>query len=224
MKRSLFIPGALVLAAPVFAAQTIIPEPFPEERYAKMIESEPFKLATAPVAPVEKGPGPFAQLFVAAIARFNTPEGKQEDVVTVKSRADQSTFTLSGTEPNKEGYQIAGIEWSEKVGASKVTIKKGTEFGTLEFDQANLQAAPQAAARPQPGVPQPGGPNAAGIPRGGARLPVVPRPGSVAPVPAQPQPQGQLQPQQALPGQAPNVNGAAPVAPQRRVRVINAKP
>lgn len=216
----LLLAGAL-LAEPAFAAHTVLPEPLPASRYEKMIESSPFALATATAAPVEKGPGPFANLFVSAIAQLKDADGKVQDVVTIKSRGtDQGTFTLVGNEPNKDGMQLASIEWSDKVGATKVTLKKGTEFGTVEFDQANVQGPSQPPALPrtlQPGgVPLPAVPGGNPQQRPGARLPVVPRPTTVAPVP-----NAAVSPQAVQPNGAQGVQqGAAP----RRVRVINSKP
>src|SRR5206468_2946424 len=44
-------------------------------------------------------------------------------------------------------YSIASIEWSEKVGETKVTISKDGKFATLTFNQALLsQAAPPGPA------------------------------------------------------------------------------
>jgi hypothetical protein len=215
----LFLAGAL-LAEPAFAAHTVLPEPLPASRYEKMIESSPFALATATAAPAEKGPGPFANLFVSAIAQLKDADGKVQDVVTIKSRGDQSTFTLVGNDANKDGMQLASIEWSDKVGATKVTLKKGTEFGTVEFDQANLQGPSQPAPVPralQPGgVPLPAVPGGNPQQRPGARLPVVPRPTTVPPVP-----------NAAVPAQAVQPNAAQGVqqgTTPRRVRVINSKP
>lgn len=214
---ALFLAGAL-LTEPAFAAHTILPEPLPASRYEKMIDSSPFALATVTAAPAEKGPGPFANLFVSAIAQLKDADGKVQDVVTIKSRADQSTFTLVGNDAGKNEIQLASIEWSDKVGATKVTLKKGTEFGTVEFDQANLQGPSQPAPVPralQPGVPLPVVPGGNPQQRPGARLPVVPRPTSVPPVPTA-----------AVPPQGVQPNGAQGLqqgATPRRVRVINSK-
>jgi len=57
-----------------------------------------------------------------------------------------------------DGYSIASIEWSEKVGETKVTISKDGKFATLTFNQALLvqQAppnAPPAAGQPIAAVP-----------------------------------------------------------------------
>jgi hypothetical protein len=57
-----------------------------------------------------------------------------------------------------DGYGIAGIEWSDRVGATKVTISKDGKFATLTFNQALLaqQAPPNAPPAPPqmpPSVP-----------------------------------------------------------------------
>jgi hypothetical protein len=73
-----------------------------------------------------------------------------------------------------DGYSIASIEWSDKVGQTKVTISKDANFATLTFNQALLsQASPGggAAARalPAPAMPVP---NPAGVPNAhGPKLP-----------------------------------------------------
>jgi hypothetical protein len=64
------------LASASFAAQKVLPEPLPASRYDKMLDGSPFALATKTEAPVEKGPGPFANLFVAAIYQMKDMEGK----------------------------------------------------------------------------------------------------------------------------------------------------
>jgi hypothetical protein len=222
-------PVSLILATVAYAgfahaAQDVLPQPLPSSRYDKMIDASPFALATKAEAPVDKGPGPFVHLNVATIAQFKDPDGKTRDVVTFKSRADQSTFTLEGNEPNKEGYQIAGIEWSDRVGKTKVTLKKGTEFGTVEFDQANV-TGPAQPANPQarPGTVAP---NANPAQRNQLRVPVpaVPRPGVVPTPTANPKPA--VQPNAAATPTAVPVPGGANAATDRprRVRVINTKP
>src|SRR5262249_24343979 len=63
-----------------------------------------------------------------------------------------------------EGYSIANIEWSDKVGGTKVTISKDGNFATLTFNQALLsQVSPGGGGRPMAGpvAPLPNGvPNA----------------------------------------------------------------
>ena len=67
-----------------------------------------------------------------------------------------------------DGYSIANIEWSDKVGETKVTISKDGNFATITFNQALLsQTAPNAAlatkALPPP-MPSLAVPNAGGVP------------------------------------------------------------
>ena len=62
-----------------------------------------------------------------------------------------------------DGYSIASIEWSDRVGATKVTISKDEKFATLTFNQALLS---QAASAGRPIVDQ--------IP---PRVPIIPSPG-----------------------------------------------
>jgi hypothetical protein len=219
---------ALALSTSTYAVQDVLPASLPSSRYDKLIEASPFALATKTEAPVEKGPGPFVHLFVATIAQFKDADGKTRDMVTFKSRADQSTFTLEGNEPNKEGYQIAGIEWSDRVGETKVTLKKGTEFGTVEFDKANVTgpaqpANPQArpgAAPARPGVPGVVTPNTNPAQRNNLRVPVpqVPRPTAVPAPNAIPKPAQPAATAVPVPGGV-NPNSDRP----RRVRIINTK-
>jgi hypothetical protein len=176
MKAAPFF-AAVFPATGLFAAQTFLPEPLPASRYDKMLDGSPFALATKTEAAREKGPGPFANLFVAAIYQLKDSDGKLRDTVTLKSKADQSTFTLTADQGRKDGLQLVRIEWSDKVGASKVSLKKGSEFGTIEFDQANLQIAPQQS--PLRNAPTPGGVPVPGIPpinpRPSVRPPTLPR-------------------------------------------------
>ena len=139
----------LALSAGAVATQSILPEALPPVRYEKLLGRSPFALATEPLPPPPPGPGPFADLYVAAMTRVKDATGKVEDRVTIKSRSNQTSFTLAGSEA-KDGFQIATIEWSDRVGASKVTLKKGSEFGTIEFGQASLKTPPRPAPAPPP--------------------------------------------------------------------------
>lgn len=226
--------ASILCSAQAFAAQSVIPEPLPADRYTKLVESSPFSVATPVAAPVEDAPNFAANLHVMGIAKLRDAEGKERDYVTIKSHADQTSFTLTTGAANKEGIELAGVEWVDRIGKSKVTVKKGTEVATLEFDQANLHAA--APAVPAPAVPKPGVPGvsvqqqrpgggmpAPVLPNSGMIngqkpaqrvAPVIPRPNSVPPVVNQPQ---------ALPG-ATNPQAAGQSDTRRRIRVINSKP
>lgn len=172
--------GASALAADPPAA---IPAPFPGSRYERMVQEAPFAVATA-AQPVVAMPSFAADLYVTGVARIG-----DQDLVTISSRDKTRRFSLfSGdTSENAEGIEIIKVDWSENVGGSKVSVKKGSEFGTLSFDQAELARplAPDApiARPPRTNVPVPtaappaatgGGPQPPVRVR--RRLPVIPGP------------------------------------------------
>jgi hypothetical protein len=82
--------------------------------------------------------------------------------VTLASTSDHNFKKYLTTREPVDGYTIANIEWSDKVGATKVTISKDGNFATLTFNQAFLsQSAPNAGlasrafAPPVPAMPNP---------------------------------------------------------------------
>ena len=175
-----------------------IPAGFPPARYEQMVKKSPFALAT-PVATAAAAPGYAANLYVTGIAKIGTA-----DFVSISSRDQQSKFSLLSGETGKDDITLVSVEWSDQIGKSKVTIKKGAEFAVLEFDQAALQTPMQAAGQgPQlpgqpamPQLPQMGG---GGGPGNGRRI-ILPQPNG-----------GPVQP--GMPG-----------APRQRMRLINSKP
>lgn len=119
-------------------------------RYEEMAKHSPFAVATAvaPAAPVSN----FAKdLYVANAA--HSPSG---DLVTIASSSDKNLKLYLTTAQPVDGYSISNIEWSERVGSTKVTISKDGQFATIGFNQA-LLSAPLAANAPPPVpvVPQP---------------------------------------------------------------------
>jgi hypothetical protein len=122
------------------------------ERYAAMLNKSPFAVATAVAVPVAT-PNFARDLYVANTARI-----PGEDLVTIMSSSDKGTKEYLSTKgPNEHGYSIANIEWSDKPGATKVTISKDGQFATLTFNQALMvSAAPPPGQMPQPPAPAPG--------------------------------------------------------------------
>jgi hypothetical protein len=67
-------------------------------------------------------------------------------MVTLASTSDHNFKKYLTTKEPVDGYSIANIEWSDRVGATKVTISKDGNFATITFNQALLQqSAPNAA-------------------------------------------------------------------------------
>jgi hypothetical protein len=157
MKYSLtLILVATLLGAICARAEDVLPPRFAYDRYSKMVDNSPFAIATAVTAPAAT-PDFAKDLYVANAAR--SPDG---DLVTLASTSDHNFKKYLTTKAPVDGYSIANIEWSERVGATKVTISKDGNFATVTFNQALLQqSAPNAAlaARtltpPAPDIPTP---------------------------------------------------------------------
>ena len=138
-----------------------LPKPFSFARYQAMMDRSPFAVATA-VAP-EATPNFAKDLYVANAAR-----SKEGDLVTIASSTDKNFKKYLTTSAPVDGYTISSIEWSDKVGATKVTVAKDGQSATLSFNEALLHqpVAPgqnpaqppvmkqeQAQAVAQPAVP-----------------------------------------------------------------------
>jgi hypothetical protein len=157
MKYSLTLISVATLFGAICAqAEDVLPPRFAYDRYSKMVDNSPFAIATAVTAPAAT-PDFAKDLYVANAAR--SPDG---DLVTLASTSDHNFKKYLTTKAPVDGYSIANIEWSERVGATKVTISKDGNFATVTFNQALLQqSAPNAAlaARtltpPAPNIPTP---------------------------------------------------------------------
>lgn len=137
-----------------------VPKAFSFARYQGMLDRSPFAVATAVAAPAAT-PNFAKDLYIA-----NAAHSKDGDLVTIASNADKNFKKYLTTAAPEDGYSIASIEWSEKIGATKVTITKDGQTATLAFNEALLrqplasgQNLPPPVAnfvQPQPVVPQPG--------------------------------------------------------------------
>ena len=123
-----------------------LPKPFSFARYQAMMDGSPFAVATAVAAP-EATPNFAKDLYVANAAR-----SKEGDLVTIASNTDKNFKKYLTTNAPVDGYSISSIEWSDRVGATKVTIAKDGQFATLGFNEALLH---QPAAPGQNPVPPP---------------------------------------------------------------------
>jgi hypothetical protein len=149
---------ALPMAVGVFAVTTafatdVVPKRSDFSRYQAMLDHSPFAVATAAALPVAT-PSFARDLYIA-----NAAKATGEDLVTLNSASDKNFKEyLSTKAPNEHGYGIANIEWSDRVGATKVTISKDGQFATVTFNQALLAVTPGAGGAPgftQPQQPQP---------------------------------------------------------------------
>src|SRR5690242_20287076 len=169
MKCSLTFTSILVLLGATYGeAENVLPPQYNFDRYSKMVDQSPFAVASAVAAPAAT-PDFAKDLYIANAAR-----SQDGDMVTIASTSDHNFKKYLTTKEPVDGYNIANIEWSDKVGGTKVTIGKDGNFATLTFNQALLsQTSPTGgiAARP---LPAPAGTiaNPAGVPN--ARTPKLP--------------------------------------------------
>src|ERR1700736_1006307 len=133
----------VVFSATICARADDLPTKLNFDRYKAMLDHSPFAVATAVVAPAAT-PNFAKDLYVANAAR--SPDG---DMVTIASMTDKDFKKYLTTRTPVDGYGIASIEWSDKVGETKVTISKEGQFATLTFNQAIV-------SKPTPNRPQPG--------------------------------------------------------------------
>ena len=161
MKYSLTLATILAMAGATYSqAEEVLPPQYNFDRYSKMMDQSPFAVASAVAAPAAT-PDFAKDLYIANAAR-----SQDGDLVTIASTADHNFKKYLTTKEPVDGYSIANIEWSDKVGQTKVTIGKDGNFATLTFNQALLsQASPGGgiAARALPGPAMPV-PNPAGVP------------------------------------------------------------
>ena len=161
MKHSLTLATVFALAGATYSqAEEVLPPQYNFDRYSKMMDQSPFAVASAVAAPAAT-PDFAKDLYIANAAR-----SQDGDLVTIASTSDHNFKKYLTTKEPVEGYSIANIEWSDKVGQTKVTISKDGNFATLTFNQALLsQASPGGGiagrALPAPAMPVP---NPAGMP------------------------------------------------------------
>ena len=145
-------------SAPSACADEIAPAPFSAGRYQKMFAHSPFAPPTGPVIAAPLVPGGLwtDKLAVTAIMQYGS-----KYIATVLDRDSSQTFLVTSDKVNDRNMMLSNVQWNNKVDHTRVTIRRGTEFGQVAFD-------PSANAAPAGGAP--GGEN--------PRLPAPPIPGA----------------------------------------------
>jgi len=186
---------ALLLVAGIVSAGLLladdVPKPYTFARYQAMLDRSPFAVATAVAAPVA-APNFAKDLYIANAAR-----SENGDMVTIASNADKNFKKYLTTNATEDGYTITNIEWSDKIGATKVTITKDGQTATLAFNEALLKQPLAAGQNPPPSVKE-------------QQQPVVP---AQPMVPGITQPQQKPAPVPMLPTPPPRVRGVIPRNP-----------
>src|SRR5207248_3817316 len=121
---------------------------------SEMVEKSPFAIATAIALP-STTPDFAKDLYVA-----NAAHSSDGDLVTIASSSDHNFKKYLTTKEPVDGYSIAGIEWSNRVGETKVMISKDGQFATITFNQALMAQSPPSTPNMMPGEPMvPGEPD-----------------------------------------------------------------
>jgi hypothetical protein len=167
MKHSLTFASILVLLGAIYSqAENVLPPQYDFDRYSKMMEKSPFAVASAVAAPAAT-PDFAKDLYIANAAR-----SQDGDMVTIASTSDHNFKKYLTTKEPVDGYSISNIEWSDKVGGTKVTISKDGNFATLTFNQALLSQPSPGGGVATRGPVVPGGP--VPNPAGGPHAPKLP--------------------------------------------------
>jgi hypothetical protein len=178
-----------------------VPKAYTFARYQGMMDRSPFAVATAVAAPAAT-PNFAKDLYVA-----NAAHSKDGDFVTIASSADKSFKKYLTTTKAEDGYAITNIEWSEKMGATKVTISKDGQTATLAFNEALLKTTATAGQMPPQQMPQ----------QQTQALPIVPQPNAIAPQQPNVIQQQRPGPIPQLPTPPPRVRGVIPKNPSAAV-------
>jgi hypothetical protein len=132
--------GAQMFLPAIFADD--LPKALSFARYEAILNNSPFAVATVAAAPTTAD---FARdLFIANAA--HSPDG---DWVALASSTDNNFRKYLTTKQGMDGYTLSNIQWSARVGETKVTVSKDGQFATLSFNQALLsQPLPRSGGAP----------------------------------------------------------------------------
>ena len=126
-------------------ADDVLPPRFKFDRYSAMVDKSPFAIATAVAEPATT-PDFAKDLYIA-----NAAQSQDGDFVTIASTSSHNFKKYLSTKEPVDGYSVANIEWSDKLGGTKVTISKDGNFATLTFNEALLsQRSPNTPSQTQP--------------------------------------------------------------------------
>jgi hypothetical protein len=146
MKTSFFIIIGII------PATALADDPLPKRpdfnRYQGMLNRSPFAIAT--VAVPTATPDFAKDLYIANAAHL-----ADGDLVTIASATDKNFKEYLSTKGPEHGFAISDIQWSDKVGQTKVTITKDGKYATLTFNQALLSQVAQNPNQLQANAVQP---------------------------------------------------------------------
>jgi len=122
------------------------PSAEPIARYQAMIDRSPFALATesAPAPAPAENAGFAKDLVLTGAVRLSSGE-----YITIASKDKSQQFSLR-TGETRNDIALVSVAWSDSVGKTRATLKRGTEYGIVSFDEAAARAGAAVAAPPGP--------------------------------------------------------------------------
>ena len=124
----------------VLAANPTIPERQLPGRYERITEDWPFSIETPLVPTPVKPDGPFTALRVGGIAK-TIENGKEQIFVAISSKDNRFSFSLFGSEKGHDDICVAGVDWKDEIGKSRVTLKKENVTGIIGFDEVAIKTS-----------------------------------------------------------------------------------
>lgn len=149
---------------------------------------------------------------LAGISKQKGKSGDERYTVFVRSRDLATRLVISGDKPSDDGVSLVSVDENAVAAKSTAILRKGSETGRVEFDQAAV-AASAVAPQPQGQIGKSGVPAI----RNAAKSAPIPRPGMQGTVPRPGASQG-------VPNPAVTTPGAPQAEPRRRVRPIQEPP
>src|ERR1043166_5177749 len=129
MNNPLLCRSIALLATTLYARGDDLPTKLKFDRYHEMLDRSPFAVASSVALPTAT-PNFAKDLYVAGAARSS--DGV---VVTIASTSDKEFKKYLTSKAPVDGYAIASIKWSKRVGKTTVTISKDGQLATLGFNQ-----------------------------------------------------------------------------------------
>jgi hypothetical protein len=174
--------GVCVLAL----ADDAIPKPFPPAHFDQLAAHSPFSPPTN-TGPAPTPTPPLTQKIFEKYTLISLMQQGAEYYATLNNKETSEHIRVRTNDPTKnapDGVELASVDWANNPTETKVTLRKGTDFGVVTFDAAGAApAAPGVNGGVRPGIP----------PRSPQPPMLHPPPGVAAPnpgVPAPPMPAG----------------------------------
>ncbi|MEO6739687.1 MAG: hypothetical protein ABIP20_05505 [Chthoniobacteraceae bacterium] len=141
--------AVLLLLTAAAAADDLLPQAFPKDRYAATLGKSPFVLETKVVEQAVAPENPFQNLYLRSISKA---DGK--DYVIIQRLGEERPMKpFIGNEPDAEGYTVTAVRIGNSFRETKVVLQKGSNVGEIPFKEDSNTPPPPANPARNPGMP-----------------------------------------------------------------------